>query len=74
MIERIPVTMDVSSVPRRNSYTEGATKQNHLLAPENKLQKHGSDSSLGTYVGFGDKTILENPNLFEVTCISTVAC
>ncbi|XP_056012269.1 SUN domain-containing ossification factor-like isoform X2 [Ostrea edulis] len=50
LIERIPVTMDVSSAPRRNSYTEGASKQKKLLTPENKLQKHGSESSLANSV------------------------
>lgn len=49
LIERVPVTVDVSRSPRRNSYTEGAiSKQNKMLTVGTSLQKHGSDSSLGT--------------------------
>lgn len=49
LIERVPVTMDVSHSPRRNSYTEGASrKQNKMLTVGTSLQKHSSDTSLGT--------------------------
>lgn len=49
LLERVPVAMDVSHSPRRNSYTEGASrKQNKMLTVGTSLQKHSSDTSLGT--------------------------
>lgn len=49
LIERVPVAVDVSRSPRRNSYTEGASsKHNKMLTVGTSLQKHSSDSSLGT--------------------------
>ncbi|XP_062603038.1 SUN domain-containing ossification factor-like [Saccostrea cucullata] len=47
LIEGMPLSMDVSKVPRRNSYTEGARKPNKILMSEGQLQKHSSDPSLG---------------------------
>lgn len=66
--------MDVSSAPRRNSYTEGASKQKKLLTPENKLQKHGSESSLGNSIIFDKEVNLEIPSLFEVLCMAAADC
>lgn len=57
LIERVPVAVDVSRSPRRNSYTEGAiSKQNKMLTVGTSLQKHGSDSSLANPVSVASST------------------
>ncbi|XP_061183841.1 SUN domain-containing ossification factor-like [Saccostrea echinata] len=56
LIEGMPLSMDVSKVPRRNSYSEGARKQNKLLMSDGQLQKHNSDPSLAQPVSVSRST------------------
>nr|XP_034303823.1 SUN domain-containing ossification factor-like isoform X2 [Crassostrea gigas] len=67
LIERVPVTMDVSHSPRRNSYTEGASrKQNKMLTVGTSLQKHSSETSLAKRYSKKKEEKKEQNTIFQI--------